>query len=240
MRSRWVLGISIAWTLCGASASALSVTLNPGIYTSELSVRAEDGTRSEVVRQPSVVPDLISDSVASGAASSAATFDLSARGFETRFDVTNLGTANTGFSDSITRIHFSVDTAVDYRIEGRYDAIDPDGEWAVLAVGLTDYTGGGVITLFSNAQRSTHTPDESFVVGGRGGDNANELLGSATGTLLPGRDYFFFVNALLGTQNPPTPTGTATGFARIVFVPEPGTGLLLATGLVLACGRRRS
>jgi len=222
---RWagVLARAAAFVLLlqAAVAGAVPLTLNRGIYTSEVWVRADDVTRTEVVSYPTAVPFLRTDVVADGLASASSTFDLTHGGFEISFEVTRPGTENYGFADSLVRFHFSVDAEVDYRIEGNYTAVDPDAEHSVFAVSLVDLTDGAYETLFDSRQHSTNTPNESFTVGGTGGDNLNSLRGTASGTLESGREYFFFFNALIGAQSPPTRPATAYGSASITFVSPP-------------------
>jgi hypothetical protein len=237
-RSR-VIGLAAGLLLQAASASALTVELNPGFFSTDLQVRAEDGAASEAIRNPVALPFLASESVAEGAAASSAGFDLSSGGFEISFGLARPGGGSFGRAESLAHVYFSVDVEVAYAIGGSFGAIDPDGADATFVVELIEIRGVASDTLFFSRQESTHTPDESFVAGGAGGDSVNELLGSAAGTLLPGREYQFFFHALLGAQEAPSQPGTASGFARISFVPEPATGLLLAAGL-LALARRLS
>jgi hypothetical protein len=233
-RSRVIGGVT-ALLLQAGSASALTVALNPGFWSTDVQVRAEHGPANEVIRNPDALPFLASESVVEGAAAAGATFDLSNAGFEIRFGLARPGGGTFGRGESLAHVYFSVDEEVAYAIDGSFGAIDPDGADAIFVVELIEIRGVASDTLFFSRQESTHTPDQSFVVGGAGGDSVNELLGSAAGTLLPGREYQFFFHALLGAQQAPSQPGTASGSARITFVPEPATGLLLAVGgLVLA------
>jgi hypothetical protein len=43
--------------------------------------------------------------------------------------------------------------------------------------------------VYQSLQRSTGTANESFVIGGTGGDERNELRGSNPGALIPGHNY---------------------------------------------------
>jgi hypothetical protein len=233
------LGMAAAALLaCAASASAL--TLNPGFFGSDLIVTAEDGVNpglDEVIRNPLAVPYQTTESAVDGPAGAGASFDLWDAGFQMDFDLTSPGGGSFGYGESLIRIYFEVDAAVDYQILGSYDAVDPDAGRAEFGVDLQDVTGG--TTLFLGLQESLVTPDESFVVGGAGGDTTNLLAGSAIGTLLPGREYSFLAYARLGSQGDGLP-GTVSGFARLVLVPEPATALLLASGLLALAARRRA
>jgi PEP-CTERM motif-containing protein len=236
---RGVIG-SIAVSLWSASAGAFTLTLNPGTYTTELTTLADDVTQTAIRRRPSALPYSISDSATNGDAHATSVFELSSDGFRIEFDVVNGGNPSTPFAYATGYVHFSTDTPVEYRISGRYTAQGADGQQTRLGAGLTDFTGGGLIQLFSNDQFSNHTPDESFVVGERGGDQWNELRGSASGVLVPGRAYGFWGMGSLDSYGATTPPATATGFVEIVFVPvpEPETALLLALGLLGLRARR--
>lgn len=237
LRSR--IGVLLATGVLFADAGASALTLNPGFFGSDLIVTAEDGVNpglGEVIRNPVAVPYQTTEAATDGAASASADFDLSDAGFAMDFDLAEQGGGSNGWAVSQFRIYFAVDAPTGYEILGAYSALDPDGGGASLGFELHDATAG--VYLFSSYQDSLSTPNESFVVGGSGGDSGNLLAGSAVGTLLPGHEYSFFAYARIegrGTAQP----GTATGFAGLVLVPEPASGLLLAAGmLALARGRR--
>ena len=239
MRSRvsGSLAVSLLWS---ASAAALTITLNPGTNTTELTTLADDVTQTAIRRRPTGLPYAIRDSAANGAASATSVFELSSDAFRITFEIVNGGNPSTPFAYTTGYIHFSVDTAVEYRISGTYTALGASAQQTRLGAALTDFTDGGLVQLFSSDQFSNQTPDESFVVGGQGGDQWNELRGSASGMLLPGRAYGFWGVGSLSSYGATTPPATADGFVEITFVPvpEPDAAVLVGSGLLALSARR--
>lgn len=70
------------------------------------------------------------------------------------------------------------------------------------------------------------------------GDYLNLLSGSATGTLLPGHEYSVSFGAWINTLELVTdPGATAAGSLSLIFVPEPASLLLLASGVAALAWR---
>jgi hypothetical protein len=116
-----------------------------------------------------------------------------------------------------------------------------------LAVTLCDNTGpsGNVICgynpyLFDTNQASNSTPYESFTLGAHGGDDIDTLTGSLTGTLIANHTYSIHIFASFGDQYAMNSFPSAMGNVTLAFVPEPGTALLVMTGVLgLATNKRR-
>jgi hypothetical protein len=149
------------------------------------------------------------------------------------------GATENAFAQTIMNLLFRVDMAVQYVLEGRYSALDPDGRHLSQVVILR---GGapGAPPLFWGIQISEQTPNETLVVGETEGDTTNALIGSTTGMLLPGFEYQILATFVL--QNGPAPPGgpaSASGYLRLSFVPEPSATLLWLAGAVLLAATRR-
>jgi hypothetical protein len=77
------------------------------------------------------------------------------------------------------------------------------------------------------------------VLAGLGGDEDNALSGSLSGTLLAWHTYSLHLWASFGQDTYQLYGGSATGRLQLAFVPEPGAGLLVMTGLAALAVRRR-
>jgi hypothetical protein len=237
----------VSCVLLAPPAAALGITLGHGQSGNVLHVTAGNGPDGDVLRDtlnPVSVPFVDSHSVSHGGSTSSSTYDFSDDGFNITFahtrapdPSTELGLNGAG-SNAIIR--FIVDRDVNYAISGSYTSVDAEGRGTRLNVGLSDTTSEARLFLSVSGQNSRSTPNESFEVGGSGGDFDNEDTGSLTGTLLAGRHYEFSVAASISAFPPPTEqAGTASGQVTLSFIPEPSTALLLGVGLVGVCVCRR-
>lgn len=175
-----------------------------------------------------------------GSITAATEYDLTGSAIEIlmehALDSTQCGALSEG------ELHFTVDAAVTYQLEGAYHASNAVGTWVVQEVTLRNWTLRDTTLeeewLFVGEQDSNATADVSFELGATPGDSNDILFGSTTGTLLPGYEYELEWSHILFEGGD---TGaTAEGFFRLTLVPEPSTALLLGSGLVaLAAGGKR-
>ena len=142
---------------------------------------------------------------------------------------------------------FSIDSDLNYSISGflTIDDVAIAGD-SYLRAFILDRTT--LSMLFDSMQFSEATVDESFVLGGSGGDYGNRLIGASTGTLLAGHVYMFGIDMFTRSTPWSEPDsafdGGSSGRGNITLtigsVPEPGTVGLLMIGVVgLAAARRR-
>ncbi len=100
----------------------------------------------------------------------------------------------------------------------------------------------GVPPLFYSHQKSVATLNETFGIGGMGGDDTNVLAGSPVGMLMPGKGYRYRTLVTINALSTTNGIASATGAQSIGFtaVPESSSAcLFLAGGLALAMMRRR-
>ena len=233
--------VSLAALIAGREATAYTVTLN-GYATSYLTTHANDRVGSnqfETVNPPAMPYSYTSTSL-DGGASSESGYSLTNAGFDITLDQSRVGAANS-FGQAEGSIFFSVNQGIDYVASGSYSVADSDGRIVYYRPFLYDRTVGSFV--FENFQQSRATPNESFTLGGTGGDFSNSTFGSLTGTLIAGHDYEFNYYVMIHTSSTASPSGaTASGNLSLSFsaIPEPSTGLLMVLGLVaLAVSRHR-
>jgi len=247
----WILGVAPV-------ADALTLTVDPPAYGLD-SYAVLDVADAGVYHTEYLAPGSTSGSathtVASGNNVSTLRDSLSNDGIRLEFDHARDGDPNAGAyahaADSYGAIFFSVDADVDYRIDGEYAAVDPDGRLVLFRVTLMDETlcpdpahplPGAV--RFSNYQESRSTPNESFQLGLFEGDYGNGPFGDPgqgllVGVLTAGHVYGLYWDTAIAAHEPASSPATASGFVQIVFLPEPDSTALLAAGIVaLAAGHR--
>jgi hypothetical protein len=137
-------------------------------------------------------------------------------------------------------LFFSVDANASYSLSGGYSVSDNSltASRVIFRSYIQDATSG--LYVAGSDQVSYNTLNESFILGGSGGDFDNNNFGSLTGTLVAGRFYKFSFLAM--NQAFPAANGgaTSTGFVRLDIgggapsnaVPDGGTTLALL-GLTL-------
>ena len=136
-------------------------------------------------------------------------------------------------------IYFTPTANVDYLISGAYAAQDDDGRQFGLYAQIYDTTTS--TQIYRSDQESFSTSNESFVLGGSGGDTNNFSFGSPAGTLIGGHTYFVYFDA--GIVAYPTESSVqadASGYVTLAFVPEPNTAALVIAGLLGLAGWRRA
>ena len=242
MRCARVAALSalVVW-IAAESASAYTVTLNPGTYHSAVNLQARDGggAAASATQLPTTVPESDGSAVADGDSSVGTSWSLSNGGFQIVFDHTR-AVAQDSYSQTYASLLFTVDEDVDYVLAGSYSTADETGRRIFLRTYLFDYTANE--HLFNSEQLSDATPNEVLTLGEQGGDAFNLLEGSLTGTLAPGHDYQLFLISFIWSQDTTTDApATATGSVSLSFVPEPSSALLLSGGLLaLAFARART
>lgn len=225
----------LAALLLAPAAQALTVTLDPGGWTTSLTDRALEGAFSsptESTVSPSSFPESgTTPGATQGDSAASMDYSLSDAGFQIAFDQTVAIPVGSG-SQGTAFVHFSVDENTLYEISGSYALSDSEGRGLYFRTSLYDITAAPV-TLFDSRQYSNHTPDESFTVGLLEGDTTNVLSGSATGILLAGHVYRFYADAALESYPdvPRTTTASGTGSLVLALVPEPPLAALLGVAL---------
>jgi hypothetical protein len=199
--------------------------------TSWMSVVASDGSGSHAENQFTPrVPFQDAHSATDYASAAAATYDFSSRGFDIHFDLASDSGANS-YGESSGRIVFTVDADMRYVASGTYFAADTNGRNGDLSVSLWD--GNDLGYLFNSEQISLATVNESFVLGGNGGDAFNLSEGSLTGLLRANHEYLLEYTAWIRRGSGAiTPFNDATGFINLELVPEPSSSVLVAAGLL--------
>lgn len=224
-------------------AAAVLVTLNPGSNASYIDAFAEDqnGPASLETVYPVALPYVNGLSAVDGANSVDTAIVLSNSAFRISFQHVRGNGDLSSTALSFGRIFFSVASDVEVFLDGRYSAQDDQGRTTYLSVRLDRVNSP--VTRYESTQESRSTPNESFMVGGLGGDYRNRRQGQQRFTLFAGDEYSLQYNAYI-QASPSAAAGpaTANGLVKLTFIPEPSTALLLGGGL-LALGlprRRRS
>jgi hypothetical protein len=171
-------------------------------------------------------------------------FSLSQSAFDFDVDLQSAGNplGGDGSNSGSLLVRFAVDTPTAYSIDGLFSSAQTVGNGnAGLFVWLRNAT-----TVFQSDQQENVAEGEGFVLGvdgSQGGDNVNTLVGSPSGVLLPGSDYFLTFSLGSGMSQTPVSGVAASGSLSLSFssVPEPTTATLLGLGIAgLALHRRRS
>lgn len=216
-------------------AAAVTITLFPGpTFASVGTAQALDGfavTDTQAVN-PTAVPFTATSNAAVPVATNETRYLLSNSALEIQFDHT-FGIPPGSGGVSFGSISFRVDVDVPYRLEGVYSAAATKRYFMVQAAQLNDNSSSAV--LFQGRQESFEVANESFSLGGVAGDGLNQFaIGSLTGTLTAGDVHTLMWRSSI-QQLPDVladeTTGSATGFLRLLLVPEPATVTLLAVGL---------
>lgn len=199
---------------------------------------ASSGQFTEEVVRPLAIPFSNSSRVVYGSTTTTVTHDLSDRGFQIDFDFAP-GSGSLGGSSAMGQFSFSVDQDTPYLAEGWLTAMDPDAHSLRFVVILHDNHIGDFV--FYSAQDSISTPNESFTLGGNGGDFSNQSFGDFSGTLLAGHRYELFYNNGLFDLAAPYASGTSASGSFSLLLPEPGMAtLVLLGGLGMALRARHS
>jgi len=143
------------------------------------------------------------------------------------------------FADGIASMSFTVAKDSSYKLSGQYE-VDDFGQPGYVGFYSVLYDVTERSYLFRNSQVSESTIDESFSIGGVGGDSSNLISGSLTGALIAGHRYSWEWQALTGTsQKRASASAIATGFFQLDIVegapvPDGGSTMTLAGFALLA------
>jgi hypothetical protein len=224
-------------------ASALTVSLNPGVDDSRLLAEIYDPTLGFALPQVETplgaVPSTGSGGWLPGSYPPYEAWADYALGHDgLSFDVT---TVREGELESIAavrgEVRFAVDEAVGYALSATYVLSDPTGYTAELWVHLRDETDA--VSLYFTDRVVQETPNPAIDVA----DPHVFDVGSLTGALVPGHEYFLdfrFVSYALDFPPPEGIPGAGSGALTLSFVPEPGLALLaLVAAASLARAPRR-
>lgn len=153
------------------------------------------------------------------------------------------------FAEAYQSLYFTADANTTYSLSGSYQATDLTTAGGLYYwTYLYDFSGGGYLAYSS--QQSESTLNESFVLGGAGGDSDNYFAGSLSGNLIAGHSYQWYYDVY--THAYPDSDGGASATGNITLkigggapapdasVPDTGSPLAML-GLALAgiAGLRR-
>ena len=170
-----------------------------------------------------------------GPNTSLTSFSITSDGFEYSFDNVR-GTTVGAYARSQGVVDFTPTENVRYAFAGIYASDSPDPTTTSLEVQL-EYSDGQII--FRSQQISTATPYESFVLGGTGGDLANNPIGELEGILAAGQHYRLSLSAQVAVLTTAASLpARGTGYVSLTFVAEPSVSLLLIAGATLLMTRR--
>lgn len=216
------------------TALAFSTTLNEG---TRLVVWA--GSISTTLN-PTDLPYVDNATQDSEENSATASYVLLNEGFSVEMDHTR-SAAEGSYAESFGYIYFHVDEDISYRAQAFYTVVDPEGRQVYLYSYLKDETLDE--DIYYSRQLSESTVNESFALGGSGGDSLNENTGSLSGTLIAGHDYELFYDGFVSALSSPASSATASGTFTLQL-PEPKHSLLSLISLMVIAGlaarRRRS
>ena len=229
---------------CGAAlgapqwAEAASFTLNGPSRSSSIGAALALGSTVELsdIDRPIAVPASGTTTVTQSRVSATTTYTLSEDAFD--FGFAHVRRNSAPFTQSEIELFFRPDADVDFAFSGLYSTVDGTGHPVSLSVLLNDLTTS--TTVYASYDFSQDTPNEVFALG-QGGGEFSFLAGSPIGRLFSGHDYSLSIFA--GIEGDPlSDTGVfqGSGSARLAFIPEPGTALLLGFGLAaLSVGGRQ-
>jgi hypothetical protein len=236
-----LVGLSAA-LLPGAAEASITITSNDTIAI----VNDQAGGNAGAVFNGIAIPTSTTLDAVDGPNHSKNTIDWSTSGGQTilSFDMDHQrnGTLGSYAQTYDNVLNFTANSSAPYALSGYYHATDFGANVSRVILDASLYDTTANTYLFYNSQGSQASENEQFALGGTGGDNFNSLLGSLTGNLIGGHNYFLgftaFIHAYPDADQGASAVGniTLTIGERSAAVPEP-TQLLIWTGLIgLALG----
>jgi hypothetical protein len=197
-----------------APTAGATVILDPS--GSRLQSFADAATGSDLQELfPATLPFIDSHTAVETTATSHTIYDFSSTEFEVIIAHETSVSASTARSDG--SVFFTVDSDVDYELSGAYSM---SGSTCLVALSgrLLDRTDNMELYLGSFLNGSCGVQDASLFYGGGPFPTGSEL-GSLTGTLTAGHDYFF--NYTARHRGGGDGVSTGTGLIRLRFLGEP-------------------
>lgn len=255
----------IAVVLCLGLVAAFLAPTGAGatvmIYGNDVTSFANDGSHTNNVKVSSNstgVPTNQPVKASDGAASSETDIAFSAPDASTTLFSYSLNHQRPGTAGAVAGssndMFFTVDVLSTYTLSGSYTANDPG--WTAanpIPVGIVWLTSDlGERSSFGSLNDANHysqsTPNESFTLGGMGGDSSGYSAGSLTGLLLPSTPYIWLWSASIEANRIGDGGATATGNITLTIrasdpktIPEPGTLVMFGVGLAgLGMVRRKT
>lgn len=209
-------------------------------------VQALDGPNNNIANEiAQTIPFAGGAFAGAGASSAFVSLNFSQAGstvdLNYNFNLNRTGLAGRAIVNNFNSMKITPSVDMTYEASGSMAVTDGgDGFGEVdFNASLSTFGGGDV---FTSSQQSQFTTNESFEIGGSGGDSFNYFTGSLTGTLQAGVTYIWFVQSDINSLAA-SPTGaTATGNwnLKLTAVPEPTSLILFAAFTTpLAFNRRR-
>lgn len=248
--SKLLLSLAAAAAYCSAASMLSAFT----ITTSQVVASTYEGIGTgNVVSVVGISPGVKTVTASGGNNSATASAELQGSGdnvtLSLLFDQNRVGAMHS-YANLNGFIQFSVSASTTYEVSGNYAVTDASGAGTVyLASYMTDVSLGGAY-LYNSAQQSNFIENESFTLGGAGGDTQNQMTGFLTGSLVAGHTYrmeFFLISQAI-----PDADGGTVGSGALTFkigngapaasVPDAGSSLgLLGLALAaVAAARRRA
>ena len=216
------------------SAGALQITLLTSGPDQSIIQPLARGPTTPIDRVNAYIYELgegASGTASSGQSTASAAWNLSASEFLITASLSRDPAGAAGLAQVVANIWFSVDQEIEYEIVGAMRTMDPVAGIVELVGFLQESPHSGNYAYYSR-QDSRATPNESFSLGGTGGDFSNAFGGSPSGTLTAGVWYQLWFEASMETRFASAVPASGTAHLSLTFIPEPSTVFLLGLGIL--------